>query len=187
MREYQSERHGLELTFRSLLSDQRRTGRFPITVKNDAQYRLYAFAATIVRIYEQLSVPGNVRLRGMLLDGLKPDNNLLSLQHEINTAVHFVSRGFDLDFNDIEKGSGVDFIARYDGIELEVECKMFTGDLGDSSSSPPIRIVPEFGLASFGLCSPTHVVGGVDSRGDGDKTTVASAARAPRLCIARAP
>ncbi len=31
----------------------------------------------------------------MLLDGLKPDNNLLSLDHEVTTAVHFVSMGFE--------------------------------------------------------------------------------------------
>jgi hypothetical protein len=32
--------------------------------------------------------------------------------------------------NDLENGSGVDFIATKEGLEIEVECKMFTGDLG---------------------------------------------------------
>jgi hypothetical protein len=130
LREYQTGRLGIELTLRDALSEQQRTGAFPLAVQNDRQYRLYAFSASLVRIYEQLSSAGRARLRGMLCDGLKPDNNLLSLQHEINTAVHFVSRGFDVEFNDIERGSGVDLIARHNGVELEVECKMFTGDLG---------------------------------------------------------
>ena len=103
---------------------------FPLSVQNPLQYRLYAFSASIVRIYDKLSPVGRTRLRGMLVDGLKPDNNLLSLQHEITTAVHLVSLGFDIEFNDLENGSGVDFIGRRDDLELEVECKMFTGDLG---------------------------------------------------------
>lgn len=83
-----------------------------------------------MRIHERLSPAAQHRLRGMLLDGLKPDNNLLSLQHEITTAVHLVRRGFEIECNDLERGSGVDFIANRDGLEVEVECRMFTGDLG---------------------------------------------------------
>jgi hypothetical protein len=130
LRDYQIERHGLELSLRDLLSEQVQTGVFPLAVRNQHQYRLYAFSASIVRIYEKLSPAGRMRMRGMLIDGLKPDNNLLSLQHEITTAVHLVSLGFDVEFNDMENGSGVDFIGRRDDLELEVECKMFTGDLG---------------------------------------------------------
>jgi hypothetical protein len=66
----------------------------------------------------------------MLLDGLKPDNNLLSVQHEVITVVHLVQRGYDVEMNDLERGSGVDFIATREELQLEVECKMFTGDLG---------------------------------------------------------
>jgi hypothetical protein len=130
LRDYQIERHGLELTLRDLLSEQERTGVFPLAVRDRLQYRLYAFSASVVRIYDKLSPAGRMRLRGMLMDGLKPDNNLLSLQHEITTAVHLVSLGFDVVFHDIESDSGFNFIGRRDGLELEVECKMFTGDLG---------------------------------------------------------
>lgn len=127
---YQVEHHGLELKFRELLGQYERSGVFPLKVQDPQQYELYAFAAGVVRIHDLLSHVGKNRLRGMLLDGLKPDNNLLSLQHEITTAVHLTRIGFDLDFNDIESGSGVDFIARRDGAELEVECKMVSADLG---------------------------------------------------------
>lgn len=130
LRDYQIERHGLELSLRDLLAEQERTGIFPVSVRNQLQYTFYSFSVGIVRIYDMLALAGRKRLRGMLLDGLKPDNNLLSLQHEITTAVHLVSLGFDVQFNDIENGSGVDFIGNHDGLELEVECKMVTGDLG---------------------------------------------------------
>lgn len=128
--QWQSERNGIELTFGMLLAAQNAQGRFPVQIQSQAQYELYGFAAGVVRIYEQLSVKGKTRLHGMLRDGLQPDNNLLALQHEVVTAVHLVSRGYDVEMNDLENGAGVDYIASKDGLEIEVECKVFTGDLG---------------------------------------------------------
>jgi hypothetical protein len=66
----------------------------------------------------------------MLLDGLKEDTGLLSLQHEFITAVHLISCGFDVEFHDLEMGGGHDFTARQGAVEIEVECKMFSADLG---------------------------------------------------------
>jgi len=128
--EWMIERHGIELKFAQLLGREAREGRFPVEIQDHVQYELYAFAVGVVRIYDLVSRKGQTRLRGMLLDGLKPNNNLLSLQHEVLTCVHLMNRGYEVELNDIENGSGVDFIARLDGLELEVECKMFTGDLG---------------------------------------------------------
>lgn len=129
LRDYQRERHGIEIGFNELLEEYRTTRVLPLTIRDQLQYCLYAFGVPTVQIYQSLSAAGRRRLRGMLLDGLKPDNNLLSLQHEIMTAVWLVDSGFDVEFNDIENGSGVDFIASREGLELEVECKMVTGDL----------------------------------------------------------
>jgi hypothetical protein len=130
LREWHSERNGIELAFGRLLSMQNAQGKFPVQVQDETQYELYGFAAGVVRIYEQLSAKGKTRLNGMIRDGLQPGNNLLALQHEIVTAVHLVSRGYEVQMNDLEKGSGVDYIASKDGAEIEVECKVFTGDLG---------------------------------------------------------
>lgn len=130
MEEWFRERHGLEMKLYELLMEEQQTGQFPVAVRDVQQYNLYGFVGMVNRIYEQLSPSGQTRLRGMLLDGLKTDNDLLSLQHEISTAVHLMSRGFDIEFHDMEYGSGVDFIARQGGLEIEVECKMFTGDIG---------------------------------------------------------
>jgi len=130
LKQWQLERTGIEMKLGHLLARQEAGGRFPILPEDQRHYDLYGFVAGVVRIYERLSPVAQYRLRGMLLDGLKPDNNLLSLQHEITTAVHLVLRGYEIECNDLERGSGVDFIASRDGMEVEVECRMFTGDLG---------------------------------------------------------
>jgi hypothetical protein len=130
LRKWQLERNCIELTFGQMLASRDAQGRFPVAIQNQMQYELYGFAAGVVRIYEQLTPRGRARVHGMLRDGLQPDNNLLPFQHEIVTAVHLVSRGYDVQMNDLENGSGVDYIASKDGLELEVECKVFTGDLG---------------------------------------------------------
>ena len=130
LRDWQAEYFGIELKLLELLEEQQRTGQFPIHVRDHMHYKLYGFVAGIVRIHERLSSRGQNRLRGMLRDGLQPDNNLLSLQHEVLTAVHLVSRGYLIVLNDLEGNGGVDFIALRDGLEVEVECKMFTGDIG---------------------------------------------------------
>ena len=127
---WQADHHDIELKFLQLLERQQKEGVFPVEVEDHFHYQLYGFFSGVVRIYEQLSPFAQRRLRGMLLDGLKPDNNLLSVQHEVLTAVHLMSVGFDVEMNDLEHGSDVDFIARRDGLELEVECKMFSADLG---------------------------------------------------------
>lgn len=99
-------------------------------IHNLGRYELAGFCAGLVQIYSGLSAVGQNRLRGTLLDGLKSDKGLLSLQHEIATAVHLVRAGFNVDFHDFESGGGYDFLAKNDGIELEVECKMFSADIG---------------------------------------------------------
>ncbi|MDO8789922.1 MAG: hypothetical protein Q7J42_17740 [Sulfuritalea sp.] len=130
MEEWLRERCSIEWTFNEVLCSQPLTPQSPFRVENMAQYELVAFAAGVVRIYERLSAVGKHRLRGMLLDGIKEDKGLLSIQHEVSTAVHLMCRGFDVEFHDLEQGGGFDFVARKDSVEIEIECKMFSADLG---------------------------------------------------------
>lgn len=130
MEEWLRERCSIEWTFNEVLCRQPLTPHSPFRIENMAQYELVAFAAGVVRIYERLSTKGKHRLRGMLLDGIKEDKGLLSIQHEVSTAVHLMIRGFDVEFHDLEQGGGFDFVARKDSVEIEVECKMFSADLG---------------------------------------------------------
>ncbi len=39
-------------------------------------------------------------------------------------------RGFDISWRDLEGDGGFDFLARRDSFEFEVECKVFSGDIG---------------------------------------------------------
>ncbi|WP_433704453.1 hypothetical protein [Paraburkholderia sacchari] len=130
MEDWLRERCAIEWAMREILSDSSLKPNQTFKLQNQAQYDLVAFAAGTVRCHEQLSESGRRRLRGVLLDGLKEDKGLLSIQHEIATAVHLISRGFDVEFQDMEHGGGVDFVAKKEGVEIEVECKMFSADLG---------------------------------------------------------
>lgn len=131
MEEWLREYHGTELRLCALLVDISDSGQYPQTISDEPLYELFSFAAGFVKIYDNSSCKGKTRLKGMLLDGLKTDKGLASLKHEISTAIHLMIRDFDVEFYDLENdGGGVDFIARGNGIELEIECKVFTGDLG---------------------------------------------------------
>jgi len=130
MENWLRERCAIEWAMREILSDPSLKANQPFKLQTQSQYELVAFAAGTVRCHEHLSESGRRRLRGVLLDGLKEDKGLLSIQHEITTAVHLIHRGFDVEFHDMEHGGGVDFVARKDDVEIEVECKMFSADLG---------------------------------------------------------
>lgn len=130
MEDWLRERCLIEMTMNDVLADPSLRLNRPFKLETAAQYELVGFAAGIVRSFVRLSDNGKRRLRGVLLDGLKEDKGLLSIQHEITTAVHLMSRGFDVEFNDMDYGKGFDFIARKDDVEIEVECKMFSADLG---------------------------------------------------------
>lgn len=132
MEEWLNEYHGLERTLASVINVVRVSGHVPHGLPTQGHYDLYGFLAGFVRIYERLSEKAQTRLRGMLLDGLTSDKGLASVAHEVSTATHLIHRGFDVEFNDLENGSGVgvDYIARKPGVEIEVECKVFTADLG---------------------------------------------------------
>ncbi|HYD61690.1 MAG TPA: hypothetical protein VEC35_15090 [Noviherbaspirillum sp.] len=130
MEHWLRERCSLEWTMNGILADPSLKVGHPFRVTTLAQYELIGFAAGIVRCYDHLSERAQKRLRGILSDGLKEDKGLLSIQHEITTAVHLMSRGFDVEFRDLESGGGFDFLAKREDVELEVECKMFSADIG---------------------------------------------------------
>jgi hypothetical protein len=48
----------------------------------------------------------------------------------MRTVAHFVASGFDVEFHDLCEGGGFDFLVRKAEIQMEVECKSASGDLG---------------------------------------------------------
>jgi hypothetical protein len=124
------ERCSLELTLNDILVKDSVSRLTPLVVNTEAEYELVAFLAGVLKIYALLSPAGQRRLRGRLIDGIQTEQGLLAVQHEVTTVAHLMSRGFDVECQDLERGGGFDFLARSDGIELEIECKMASCDIG---------------------------------------------------------
>lgn len=129
LRDYTAQMYALELEVGRIFQEIGSSGRIDLKSTTVDRYRLYAFITSIVSIHARLSPKGQKRLRGMILGGLR-DSGLTPLQQEMGVAAHLFSRGFDVFFSDIETGSGFDFLATKDGIEIEVECKRVGLNLG---------------------------------------------------------
>lgn len=130
LREFLVDRYALELTMGHLLEERDKAGAFPISFSRPGYYRLFSFAAGVVQLHDQLNERAKKRIAGILRDGLNSEKGLAPFHHEIDTAIHLSCRGFDLECVDLTTGGGVDYIARRNGLELEVECKSISGDLG---------------------------------------------------------
>lgn len=128
LKPYFEDSHPLELTLGEILESGRSTGRIVLDLSHASDYTLVSFVAPVVLIYEQLTASGRNRISGMLRDGLNRD--LRPFMSEIGTVIHLMHRGFDVFFQDIDQGQGFDFLVERDGVELEVECKSASGDLG---------------------------------------------------------
>ncbi len=129
MKEWLHDRFAVELAL------QRWLPHAESIIKSDAApdtstYELMAFATGVASIYQQLSSKAQNRLRGQLLDGLKSETGLLPLQLEVSTITHLVRAGYAVDPHDLEAGGGYDFLASRNGQEVEVECKLISGDIG---------------------------------------------------------
>jgi hypothetical protein len=117
------ERHGLELAFEEVHRYQRSTGRCPWPPRTSDEYRLYSFLAGAVRIQSVLGEAGRKRFTGAFRAGLEKEFGLGPLAFEVKVAFHLMSRGFDVNFHDLEIGGGYDFMAISGGTQVEVECK----------------------------------------------------------------
>ena len=124
------ERFELELAFASVQKRYKVTGKYPRKNITIEQQRLLAFMAVVVRCYKRLNQRGKKRLRGMLLDSLKSDYGLGPLAYEMKIAAHLLNRGFDVTFHDLETGGNYDYLAVKDDLEIEIECKFVSGDIG---------------------------------------------------------
>lgn len=122
------ERHGLEFTLGELLEPG--TPLHPIDLSLPPHYRLATFAAMVALIYDHLDAAGQKRIAGLLRDGLRKNRGLLPFMNEIETVVHLLKMGFDVAFADIEASGRFDFLISRDEIEMEVECKSVSNDLG---------------------------------------------------------
>jgi hypothetical protein len=131
-------RHGIELSIGRLLETHDAQGGLPADLDTPEDYAALSFITPVVWIYDSLSQAGKVRVDGVLRGGLNTHQGLRPFENEIETATHLMHADFDVTFWDLEGRPGFDFLAVRDGVELEVECKSISGDLG--------RQVPQRGL-----------------------------------------
>jgi len=99
-------------------------------ISSPRDYALFSFMAAVVNLYDRVSERGKRRIEGMLRDGLNTDRGLRPFKSEVETMVHLMIQGFDVVPKDMEFGSGCDFLATRGDVEIEVECKSASGDLG---------------------------------------------------------
>ncbi|MDE0418450.1 MAG: hypothetical protein OXI95_16165 [bacterium] len=124
------ERFELELAFAAMRKRHKTSGRYPRKNPAIEQQRFLSFVAMLVRCHSVSTQPAKTRLRGMILDSLKKDYGLGPLAYEMKIAAHLMSKGFDVTFHDLETGGGYDFLAVKDDLQLQVECKFVSGDIG---------------------------------------------------------
>jgi hypothetical protein len=124
-----AERYPLELEMGKLHRNVRLGRRIKLP-KTYQAYSLLSFIAMVARTYDRLGAQGKRRLAGMLRSGLDDEYGLAAIQHEMNAAAHLMSKGFDVTFSDIESGGGFDMLAVREGVEIEVECKTYSADIG---------------------------------------------------------
>ena len=127
--EYFADRYALEIEMERTRRHLSRTDKLALP-ETAEQTALYALIVTVAHVYGRLSKRGQIRLRGMLRHCLKSDPGLVPLQHEMEMAVQLMSRGFDVEFSDLEGSGEFDFLCRADKVDVEFECKTFSGDVG---------------------------------------------------------
>jgi hypothetical protein len=124
------ERHGLELAFGDVKRHLRTTDRCPWPPRNAEEYYLYSFLAVAVRVHARLSPAGQAKFAGAIRSGLEKEFGLGPLAYEMKVAALLMSAGFDVDFHDLESGGGYDFLATCETMQIEVECKHVSADIG---------------------------------------------------------
>ena len=124
------ERFELELAFAAIHKRYNVTRRYPRRNLTIDHQRFFSFVSMLVRCNERLNQRGQNRLRGMILDSLKTDYGLAPLAYEMKIAAHLMTKNFDVTFHDLETGGGYDYLAARDDVQVEIECKFVSGDIG---------------------------------------------------------
>lgn len=128
--EYIAERYAIELAMAHVKRYRDATGRYPTVFESPPIYRLYSFVSMVARVHQRLNDKGRKRVEGILKGCLKDDHGFSWFVAEMVVAGHLMSQKFDVTFSDLETGNGFDFLAKRDEIEIEIECKHVSADVG---------------------------------------------------------
>ena len=130
MRHFWRERCALEFGFSRMWRHLQKTGEIPFDYTDEDARKFLSFAAMTVRCHQRLTPKGRKRLAGMLRNATKGDFGLGPVAYEMKVATHLLTRDYDVEFHDLERGRGYDLLAAKDGMTLEVECTHMSGDAG---------------------------------------------------------
>lgn len=129
---YLETQFGIEYSMFAVRRHVKNTGRIPSIInspRNDLG-QLYSFAGIAARVFPLLSAAGKNALRTKMLGALKDNIGLAPLAFEMRTVAHLMACGFEVEFVDLCGEERFDFLIRRSNIEMEVECKSVSGDLG---------------------------------------------------------
>ncbi len=133
IRNYVHEKYGIEIAMFDAWEHYVYTGQSLWPPKSLELYRFYSFISMFSKLHYRLNDVGKKRLIGMARHGLKTENGLEELAFELLAVNILMSRGYSIICNDFENwqnGGTYDFLAMKDGLELEVECKYVSADIG---------------------------------------------------------
>lgn len=92
--------------------------------------RALVFCENLVQVYRNLNTSGQKVLRGRLTDALQAETGFASLYQEIELGSWLMSKGFEVEFPDLD-GSGSGLIKFSNGPLIgHVECKALSPDAG---------------------------------------------------------
>jgi hypothetical protein len=130
--EYLDSHFRIERSMFNVKRYKQNTGRIPniIDAPSDNIAVLYNFASVVTHVFRHLPKNGQDALRQKMKGALDDEVGLSPLAFEMRTVAHFVASGFDVEFHDLCEGGGFDFLVRKAEIQMEVECKSASGDLG---------------------------------------------------------
>lgn len=127
--EYFDNEFALERAFEAVQRYHKATRRYP-GVDQINYYELFSFLALVKLIHERLSETGRFSLQSSIRDGLKDDKGLGPLATELRTSSQLMQRGFEVEFTDLERRERYDLLASNGKLEVEIDCKAPSGDVG---------------------------------------------------------
>jgi hypothetical protein len=126
--EYFDNQFALERVFEAVRRYRNETGRYPGV--DQVNYELFSFLALVKLVHERLSETGRFNLQSSIRDGLKDEKGLGPLATELRTSGQLMGRGFDVEFTDLEGRQRYDLLASNGELEIEIDCKAPSGDVG---------------------------------------------------------
>jgi hypothetical protein len=131
LNDYVLNRFAIECAMERAIREAIESGRWPSeALSDDSFYGLVAFSAALNQVHQRLPTRAKKALEGRLKGLLSSKEGVASLAFELIVITDLMHRGWDVTCNDLEQGGGFDFLVRANDLEIEVECKTFSADLG---------------------------------------------------------